>query len=94
MKLKHLGISALALGLVVGGGASLSAFASASKEVNTNEAKMIHLNGTDELPEGVMKKDKIQADPNDTNVFKLDGTDELPEGVYRVDEVQNGEIKN
>ncbi|MFJ7737665.1 hypothetical protein ACIQ2D_15230 [Lysinibacillus sp. NPDC097287] len=98
MKLKHLGISALALGLLVGGGASLSAFASENSEENTvlkSEVKLSgvehnEFNGQDELPEGVVRMDKVQLGETDSdiNLHELNGTGELPEGVIQMDEVK------
>ena len=101
MILKQLGIGALALGVLVGGGASLSAFASDNSEENTVQKSEVKLfgvehkefNGQDELPEGVIRVDKVQLGETDSsiNINEFNETDELPEGVTQMDEVKNGE---
>lgn len=109
MNLKHLGISALTLGLLVGGGAAYSTFASANNEVNTNKANAVYeskvnftgagsysFNGADELPEGVIRMDKVHIGDTDAvaESYALNRTDKLPEGTFRTDAILNGEIKN
>lgn len=88
MKFKHLGISALALGLVVSGGVTISAFASANSEENPNEAKAILKSNADELPEGTIYMDEIKGDPNSgAEIYEFNGTDELPEGSFYMNEI-------